>query len=100
MLYLNHFTLGLVSQLSKWPPNLKFFPSIEECVNKAEEQNNNNEENKPEKKKNATDYSIRKAKGPGDNLGLSFVVKDLKCGFIKNDGFEGSRVIRPRVLFH
>ena len=27
---LDHFTLGLVSQLSKWPPNLKFFSSIEE----------------------------------------------------------------------
>ena len=25
---LHHFTLGLVSQLSKWPPNLKSFPSI------------------------------------------------------------------------
>ena len=29
MLHLDHFTLELVSQLSKWPPNLKFFPSIE-----------------------------------------------------------------------
>ena len=28
-LHLDHFTLGLVSQLSKWPLNLKFFPSIE-----------------------------------------------------------------------
>ena len=27
-LHLNHFTLGLVSQLSKWPLNLTFFPSI------------------------------------------------------------------------
>ena len=27
-LHLDHFTLGLVSQLSKWPPNLKLFPSI------------------------------------------------------------------------
>ena len=26
--HLDHFTLGLVSQLSKWPINLKFFPSI------------------------------------------------------------------------
>ena len=33
MLYLDHFTLGLVSQqLSKWPLNLKFFPSIEEMM--------------------------------------------------------------------
>ena len=29
MLHLDHFTLGLVSQLSKWLLNLKFFPSIE-----------------------------------------------------------------------
>ena len=28
MLHLDHFTLGLVSELSKWPLNLKFFPSI------------------------------------------------------------------------
>ena len=28
MLQLDHFTLGLVSQLSKCPPNLKFFSSI------------------------------------------------------------------------
>ena len=28
MLHLNHFTLGLLSQLSKWPLNLKFFSSI------------------------------------------------------------------------
>ena len=27
----DHFTLGLVSQLSKWPLNLKFFPSISCC---------------------------------------------------------------------
>ena len=27
-LHLENFTLGLVSQLSKWPPNLKFFTSI------------------------------------------------------------------------
>ena len=27
-LYLDHFTLELVFQLSKWPLNLKFFPSI------------------------------------------------------------------------
>ena len=27
LLHLEHFTLELVSQLSKWPPNLKFFPS-------------------------------------------------------------------------
>ena len=26
MLNLDHFTLGLVSQLSKWPANLKLFP--------------------------------------------------------------------------
>ena len=26
MLHLEHFTLGLVSQLSKWPLNLKFIP--------------------------------------------------------------------------
>ena len=29
MLHLDHFTLGLVSQLSKWPLNLKLFPSID-----------------------------------------------------------------------
>ena len=28
MLYLDHFTLGLVSQLSIWPLNLKLFPCI------------------------------------------------------------------------
>ena len=28
MLHLDHYTLGLVSQLSKWPQILKFFPSI------------------------------------------------------------------------
>ena len=29
MLHLNHFTLGLVlTQLTKFPPNLKFFPSL------------------------------------------------------------------------
>ena len=27
-LHLDHFTLGLVSQLSKWRLNLKFFPSV------------------------------------------------------------------------
>ena len=27
--------MGLVSQLSKWPQNLKFFPSIEELNNKV-----------------------------------------------------------------
>ena len=27
-LQLDHFTLGLVSQLPKWPPNFKFFSSI------------------------------------------------------------------------
>ena len=32
MLHFDHFTLGLVSQLSKWLPNLKFFPSIGEIV--------------------------------------------------------------------
>ena len=36
MLPLNHFTLGLISQLSKCSPNLKFLPSIggliEDCV--------------------------------------------------------------------
>ena len=31
-LHLDHFTLGLVSQLSKWPLNLKFFPSIERSI--------------------------------------------------------------------
>ena len=31
-LHLDNFTLGLVSQLSKWPPNLKFFPSIARLV--------------------------------------------------------------------
>ena len=30
MLHLDHFTLGLVSQLSKWPLILKFFSSIED----------------------------------------------------------------------
>ena len=33
MLHLAHFTLGLVYQLSKWPPNLKFFPSIDVVKN-------------------------------------------------------------------
>ena len=33
MLHLNHFTLGLVFQLSKWPPNLNFLPYIEEEYN-------------------------------------------------------------------
>ena len=28
-LHFDHFTLGLVSQLLKWPPNLKFLPSID-----------------------------------------------------------------------
>ena len=28
MLHLDHLTLGLLSQLSKWPLNLKIFPSI------------------------------------------------------------------------
>ena len=32
MLNLNHFTLGLVSQLSKWLLNLKFFSSIEDVT--------------------------------------------------------------------
>ena len=27
-LKVNHFTLGLVYQLSKWPPNLNFFSSV------------------------------------------------------------------------
>ena len=36
--------------------------------------------------------SIRKAKGAGHNLGLSFVVKDIQCGLVKSEGFEGSRV--------
>ena len=29
-IHLDHFTLGLVSQLSKWPLNLNFFPSTEQ----------------------------------------------------------------------
>ena len=29
MLHLDHFTLGLVAQLIKWPLNFLFFPSIE-----------------------------------------------------------------------
>ena len=28
MLHLDHFTLGLVCQLSKWPPNLKLISSV------------------------------------------------------------------------
>ena len=28
LLHLNHFTLGLVSQLSKYPLNLNFFPHL------------------------------------------------------------------------
>ena len=28
MLHLDHFTLGLISQLSKWPINLKFLSSV------------------------------------------------------------------------
>ena len=30
MLHLDHFTLGLVSQQSKWPLNLKFVSSIDD----------------------------------------------------------------------
>ena len=30
ILHLDYFTLGLVSQLSKWSPNLKLFPSVED----------------------------------------------------------------------
>ena len=35
MLHLDYFTLGLVSQLSKWPPNLKFFSSLGKTANYA-----------------------------------------------------------------
>ena len=38
MLHLGHFTLGLVSQLSKWPPNLKLFPSIDDTRSQTERQ--------------------------------------------------------------
>ena len=31
---MTNFTLGLVSQLSKWPPNLKLFPSIDYGLSK------------------------------------------------------------------
>ena len=40
-LHLNHFTLGLVSQLSKWPPNLKLFPFIVNPVAAAASVNKN-----------------------------------------------------------
>ena len=35
-LHLDHFTLGLVYQLSKWPPNLKFFPSKGQWIPKSD----------------------------------------------------------------
>ena len=35
MLHLDHFTLGLVYQLSKWPLNLKLFPSIDSDVHEV-----------------------------------------------------------------
>jgi hypothetical protein len=45
---------------------------------------------KPEKK--ARSNVVRKAKGPGSNLGLSFVVDDMPCGWLRTGTFDGSRV--------
>ena len=42
--------------------------------------------------KTKSTITIKKAKGAGHNLGLSFVVKDLQCGLVKSEVFEGSRV--------
>ena len=38
------------------------------------------------------DYTIKMAKGAGIQLGLSFIVNDIKCGWLNAAGFEGSRV--------
>ena len=40
----------------------------------------------------AFDYTIKMAKGAGIHLGLSFIIKDIKCGWLNAAGFEGSRV--------
>ena len=45
------------------------------------------------------DYTIRMAKGAGIHLGLSFIVKDIKCGWLNAAGFEGSRVKINKILF-
>ena len=47
------------------------------------------------------DYTIRMAKGAGIHLGLSFIVKDIKCGWLNAAGFEGSRVkyLEYKILF-
>ena len=47
------------------------------------------------------DYTIRMAKGAGIHLGLSFIVKDMKCGWLNTAGFEGSRVkyLEHKILF-
>ena len=47
------------------------------------------------------DYTIRMAKGAGIHLGLSFIVKDIKCGWLNAAGFEGSRVkyLEHEILF-
>ena len=47
------------------------------------------------------DYTIRMAKGAGIHLGLSFIVKDIKCGWLNAAGFEGSRVkyLEHKILF-
>ena len=39
------------------------------------------------------------AKGAGIHLGLSFIVKDIKCGWLNAAGFEGSRVKINKILF-
>ena len=43
----------------------------------------------------------RMAKGAGIHLGLSFIVKDIKCGWLSTAGFEGSRVkyLEHKILF-
>ena len=46
-LHLDHFTLGLVSQLSKWPPNLKFLPSV--SVSKKVSKSNELQNKRPNK---------------------------------------------------
>ena len=41
------------------------------------------------------------AKGAGIHLGLSFIIKDIKCGWLNAAGFEGSRVkyLEHKILF-
>ena len=43
MLHLDHFTLGQVSHLSKWPLNLKFLPSIVYIIDYYDRQDSNND---------------------------------------------------------